>query len=81
MVTVHDVNREDGIKQVDIGNYFKDYDGARCVITTKEFAIKYGHLVDVPIYIRKTLDRNTGQNNSAPTLLIKESQLNDKESI
>jgi hypothetical protein len=52
MITVLDANREDGFKHVDLGNYFTDSDGNKCLVTTKENAIKYGIQVNVPIYVR-----------------------------
>ena len=53
MIIVRDDNREEGIRPVDIGNYFKDTKGNKVLIMNKEDAIKYNKLVDCPIYIRK----------------------------
>jgi hypothetical protein len=52
MITVPDSNRKDGFKHVDLGNYFTDTDGNKCLVTTKENAIKYGSQINVPIYVR-----------------------------
>ena len=52
MITEPDANREEGFRFVDLGNYFFDAFGRKCLVTTKENAIKYGDRVDVPIYIR-----------------------------
>jgi hypothetical protein len=52
MITVLDANRKDGFKHVDLGNYFTDSDGNKCLVTTKENATKYHSKVNVPIYIR-----------------------------
>ncbi len=51
MVTVpsHD---PDTYRYVDIGNYF-DHEGQQVLVTTRERAEQYGHLVDVPIYVRR----------------------------
>ena len=56
MVTIRDDNREDGQKQVDLGNYFEDERGEKCLITSLCLARKYGHLVSVPIYVMKSND-------------------------
>jgi len=52
MVTVEDVSRKDGIKFVDLGNYFTDDKGKKFLLTSLENAEKYWHLVNVPILIR-----------------------------
>ena len=52
MIQVHDANREDGIRHVDLGNYFIAPDGTDCLITSVEFAQKYKDKISVPIYIR-----------------------------
>jgi len=52
MITVPDANREEGFKHVDLGNYFTDTDGNKCLVTTKENATKYGSQINVPIYVR-----------------------------
>lgn len=48
---VTDPNSPDGIKHIDLGNYFIDTDGSKCVITSEEYAEKYGHLIGVQIYV------------------------------
>lgn len=53
MITICNDNREDGQQWVDMGNYFEDEQGQKCLITSKEKARKYGHLVNVPIYVKK----------------------------
>jgi len=53
MVTVKDVNRKDGIKSVDLGNYFTDDKGKKFLFTSLENAKKYWKLVNVPILIPK----------------------------
>ena len=41
-------------RQIDMGNYYIDEKtGGRVLITSRELAEKYGHLVNVPIYVRK----------------------------
>ena len=52
VVTVEDVNRKDGIKSVDLGNYFTNDKGDKFLFTSFENAEKYWHLVNVPIVIR-----------------------------
>lgn len=53
-VYVPDPNREEGFKMVDLGNYFRNYkDGKRCLITSRENADKYGHMVDAAVYVLK----------------------------
>lgn len=47
---------EDTLRFVDIGNYYIDEQGKRCVVTTKNLAEKYAHLCDVPVYVRKKND-------------------------
>ena len=42
-----------GDKAIDMGNYYTDKDGKRCLITRKDLAQKYGFLVDCPIYVFK----------------------------
>jgi len=53
MVTVEDVSRKDGIKFVDLGNYFTDDKGKKFLFTSLENAKKYWKLVNVPILIPK----------------------------
>jgi len=52
MVTVADANRKDGIKFIDLGNYFTDDNGKKFLLTSIENAKKYWRLVNVPILIR-----------------------------
>ena len=54
-VSVADANREDGTRFVDLGNYF-DFSGKKVLVTSLELATRYGHLVDVDVYIRKSND-------------------------
>ena len=60
MITVNDNNREDGQRQVDLGNFFEDENGQKCLITSTNLAKRYSHLVDVPIYVRKNTGREAG---------------------
>jgi len=41
----------DTYRYVDMGNYF-DHEGQQVLVTSRERAEQYGHLVDVPIYVR-----------------------------
>ena len=52
MITVNDPNSMDGIRQVDVGNYYTK-DGENCVITDIETARKYHKYIKVPIYVTK----------------------------
>jgi len=52
MVTVADANRKDGIRFVDLGNYFTDEKGRKFLLTSFENAEKYWQQVKVPILIR-----------------------------
>jgi hypothetical protein len=52
MITVPDANRKEGFKHVDLGNYFTDTNGNKCLVTTKENATKYSIQINVPIYVR-----------------------------
>jgi len=58
MITVNDANREDGIKHIDIGNYYIDEQGEKCVITTKDIANKYSELIDCKIYTKGVVQSN-----------------------
>jgi len=51
MIAVHNPNNEDGMELVDLGNYFIDDNGKKCVMLTETQAKKYSHLVDVPVII------------------------------
>lgn len=53
MIQVPDANREDGIRNIDLGNYFISPNGEKCLITSIEFAKKYKDKIDVPIYVKK----------------------------
>jgi hypothetical protein len=55
MVAVPDYNREEGFKSVDLGNYFTDPNGDRCLVTSVELASRYSRYVNVPIYTRRSL--------------------------
>lgn len=51
MISVHDPNSTSGVRFVDLGNYYIDKHGKKCVILTKEYANRYAHLLDVPVYV------------------------------
>ena len=53
MVTIADFSRDEGFKHVDLGNYFLDSNGNKCLITSKELANKYYKQINVPIYAYK----------------------------
>jgi hypothetical protein len=53
MITVEDESREDGIRHVDLGNYYLDTYNNKVLITSKENAIKYSKLIKVPVYCRR----------------------------
>lgn len=52
-VFVEDPNREDGVKMIDLGNYFKNDNGDIVLVTSMQLAVKYGHLVKEKIFVRK----------------------------
>ena len=54
MVSISD--EEEGLRLVDLGNYF-ELNGKRVLVTSQEKAIKYGGQVDAPIYVLK--EKNT----------------------
>jgi hypothetical protein len=54
MVTVRDYNNEDGIRHIDLGNYFISPKGVKCLITSKDNARKYSNFIKVPIYTMRT---------------------------
>lgn len=54
MVSVQDDSRLGNVRSVDLGNYFRREDGKKCLVTRKVLARQYGHLVNVPIYVRKS---------------------------
>ena len=53
MVKVPDLNREEGFRLIDMGNYYADEKGEKSLITSLELAKKYGHLVKEKVYTRK----------------------------
>lgn len=53
MIHVKDNNCHDGIRSVDLGNYYIDENGNYCLITSAELARRYAHLVAVPVYVRR----------------------------
>jgi hypothetical protein len=53
LIDVHDGNRELGFKHVDVGNYFIDANGKKCLITSRDIAEKYNSYINVPIYVYK----------------------------
>lgn len=52
MLQIPDLNREEGFRCVDLGNYFIAPDGTECLITSADLAQKYQHKINVPIYIQ-----------------------------
>ena len=52
LITIPDPNRKDEIKYCDIGNYYLDKNGEKCVITTKEVAQQYHAYIPCTIYIK-----------------------------
>lgn len=54
-VEVADANREDGVRFIDLGNYF-GFNGKRVLLTSLELAKGFGDLVECDIYIRKSND-------------------------
>ena len=52
MLQIPDLNREEGFRCVDLGNYFIAPDGTKCLITSADLAQKYQHKINVQIYIR-----------------------------
>lgn len=53
LVSVRDINREEGFKSVDVGNFYEDADGNKMVLMTIDDANKYANLIDVPVYTRR----------------------------
>ena len=47
----------DSMHQVDMGNYF-EHRGQRVLVTSNDLARRYGHLVDVPVYVKKSQKEN-----------------------
>lgn len=56
LVYVYDPNRPDGMRSVDMGNFY-DNNGVRVLVTTPELAEKYAHLVPCPVYVRRPTKR------------------------
>ncbi len=54
LINVPDLNREEGFRPVDVGNYFEDKDGNKMVLMTNEYAEKYKDFINVPVYTRRT---------------------------
>lgn len=54
------VNTDDGARLVDMGNYFEHH-GQRVLVTSEELAVRYGHLIGVPIYVLKLQERKRGK--------------------
>ena len=54
-----------GERSIDMGNYFTDENGARCLITSHELAEKYGQLVSCPVYVRRPTQRAIDARDSA----------------
>jgi hypothetical protein len=53
IVAIEDANQNDEFRFIDLGNYFLDSTGRKCLITSKELAEKYFYKVNVPIYTLK----------------------------
>jgi len=53
LINVFDPNREDEIRYVDLGNYYIDDNGDRCIIITEDKANKYKELIPANIYLHK----------------------------
>jgi len=60
MVTVQDDSREDGLRHIDLGTYFLDASGRRCLVTTADLARQYSNMIDVPVYVQKVHPVVTG---------------------
>jgi len=52
MCVVVDSSTGGGMRHVDLGNYF-EHQGQRVLVTSNDLARRYGHLVDVPVYVIK----------------------------
>lgn len=52
ILTVHDPNKEDGFKYVDLGNYFTDEQGNKFLIMSHANAKEYSKHINVPILVR-----------------------------
>ena len=53
LVYVVDPSREEGVKGVDIGNYYTTLSGQRVLVLSQDNAVKYGHLVPEQIYVKR----------------------------
>jgi hypothetical protein len=53
LIRVPDQNRKEGFRFVDLGNYFTDSNGCKCLITSQRLAEKYSDFLNVPVYIHK----------------------------
>jgi len=53
LIAVPDANRMEGFRYVDLGNYYKDSNNRKCLVTSRELANKYSDFVNVPVYVRK----------------------------
>jgi hypothetical protein len=59
LIRVPDENRKEGFRFIDLGNYFTDSAGRKCLVTSQKLAKKYSDFVNVPVYIQK--EKNNGQ--------------------
>ena len=53
MIAVKDSNCEEGFRNIELGNYFTDAGGNKCLVTTKENAVKYSNQISVPVYVAR----------------------------
>jgi hypothetical protein len=53
LIRVPDENRIDGFRFVDLGNYFTDSNGKKCLVTSQQLADKYSDFLNIPVYVRK----------------------------
>ncbi len=56
LIRVPDENRIEGFRYIDLGNYFIDSNGKKCLVTSKQLAEKYSDLLNVPVYVHKLKD-------------------------
>ena len=56
LITVADPNREEGFRNIDLGNYFTNDQGDKFLLTSHENAKKYSEQVNVPILVWKGKD-------------------------
>ena len=64
LIKVNDPDEVSRVKSIGLGNYYKTNDGKTILVTTIELAQKYGHLVDVPVYVRRPKQIRTPQGDS-----------------